>query len=85
MKHLISEEILTVQQELSEQTSQSFLAFVELNADTKLLSDESKVLLLTRLYLELRLNVEQALCAARADITMAPKVQTRRLWEERPR
>jgi hypothetical protein len=53
----------------------------ELHADTKLLSDESKVLLLTQLYLELRLNVEQALRAARADITMPPKVQTHRLWK----
>jgi hypothetical protein len=37
-----------------------------------LLSDEGKVLLLAHLYLELRLNVEQALHAARADIMMAP-------------
>ena len=50
-----------------------------------MLSDESKVLLLAHLYLELRLNAEQALRAARADIMMASKVQSRRLWEEQLR
>jgi hypothetical protein len=68
-----------------DKTSSSFLAFAELHADNTLLSDESKLLLLTRFYLELRLNVEQALLAARADMMLAPKVQTHRLWEERPR
>ena len=54
-----------------------------LSADVNLLSDESKLLLLTHLYLELRLNLEDALRAARADIIMTAKAQNHRLWVER--
>jgi len=85
MKQLISDWVLAIEAKQSSQTPQSCLAFAGLSAATKLLSDESKVLLLTHLYLELCLNVEQALRAARADIMMLPKAQTRRLWEEQPR
>ena len=64
MKQLISDGVLAIELEQSSQTTQSCLAFPRLYADTKLLSDESKVLILTYLYLELRLNAEQALRAA---------------------
>jgi hypothetical protein len=82
MKQLIANDILAVEREPSSPASPSFLPFTGLYAKPKLLSDESKVLLLTELYLELRLNFEQALRAARADMMMAPKAQTHRLWEE---
>jgi hypothetical protein len=42
-----------------------------LSAYTQFLSDESKVLLLAHLYLELCLNAEQAFRAARADVMTA--------------
>lgn len=85
MKQLISDGVLAIELEQSSQTTQSCLAFPGLYADMKLLSDESKVLLLTYLYLQLRLNAEQALRAARADIMKAPRAQTHRLLEEQPR
>ena len=47
-----------------------------------MLPDESRLLLLTHLYLELRLSLKDALRAAQADIIMAPKAQNRRLWVE---
>ena len=72
MKELISEGVLAIELEQSSQTTQSCLAF----ADTKLLSDESKVLLLTHLYLKLRLNAEEALRAARADIMTVPRASS---------
>jgi hypothetical protein len=84
MKQLISDEILAAKQKPSGQATPSFLAFAGLYADPKLLSDESKVLLLTQVYLELCLTVEQALRAARADIMIVPKAQIPRLWEEQP-
>jgi hypothetical protein len=76
MKQLISDGVLAIELEQSSQTTQSCLAFPRLYADTKLLSDESKVLILTYLYLELRLNAEQALRAARADIMKAPRASS---------
>jgi hypothetical protein len=68
MEQLISGEILASEPAASGQTLRSFQTFAGLYANTKLLPDESKVLLLTHLYLELRLNRDQALRAARADI-----------------
>lgn len=85
MKQLISDWVLAIEPQPGGQTAQSCLPVAEVHPNTKLLSDEGKVLLLTHLYLELRLSVEQALRAARADLMMAPKAQTRRLWEEQPR
>jgi len=85
MKQRISDWVLTIEPEPSGQTTQSCLAFTGLYPSAKLLSDEGKVLLLAHLYLELSLNAEQALRAARADIMMVPRAQTHRLWEEQPR
>ena len=85
MKRLISDWVLATKPEPGGQTSQPSPAFAGIYADRKLLSDETRLLLLTYLYLELRLTVEDALRAARADIMMAPKAQNHRLWEEQPR
>jgi hypothetical protein len=76
MKQLISDGVLTIEFGQSIQTTQSCLAFAGLYPDTKLLSDESKVLLLTHFYLELCLNPEQALRAAWADIMAAPRASS---------
>ncbi|MBV9873717.1 MAG: hypothetical protein JO025_03225 [Verrucomicrobia bacterium] len=84
MKQQILDWVLTIGPESSEQITQSGQAFAGLYPSAKLLSDEGKVLLLAHLYLELRLTVEQALRAARADIMMAPRAQTYRRWEEQP-
>ena len=84
MRQRILDWVLAIEPEPSGQITQSYAAFAEPYPSEKLLSDEGKVLLLAHLYLELRLNAEQALRAARADIMMAPRVQTRRLWEEQP-
>lgn len=85
MKQQILDWVLTIGSGSSDQTIQSGQAFAGLYPGAKLLSDEGKVLLLAHLYLELRLTVEQALRAARADIMMAPRAQTHHLWEEQPR
>jgi hypothetical protein len=85
MKQLISEWVLAIEAEPSNQTTLSCPASSRRYSAARLLSDESKVLLLAHLYLELRLTAEQALRAARADIVMATTAQTRRLWEERRR
>lgn len=82
MKQLISDWVLAIEPEPSDQSSP---AFAGLYADTKLLPDESKVMLLTHLYLELHLNLEQAIRAARADVMMIPKGQPHRLWVEQRR
>ena len=84
MKQPILDWVLAIGPESSNQTRQSGPAFAGLYPSAKLLSDEGKVLLLAHLYLELRLSVEQALRAARADIMMVPTAQIRRLWEEQP-
>ena len=84
MKQRILDWILAIGPELSGQTTQSYAGFAGLYPSARLLSDEGKVLLLAHLYLELRLDAEQALRAARADIIMAPTAQTHRLWEEQP-
>jgi len=85
MEQRISDWVLAIEPEPSGQTTQSGPAFAGLYPRAKLLSDEGKMLLLAHLYLELRLNVEQALRAARADIMMAPRAQSRRLREEQLR
>ena len=85
MEQRISDWVLAIEPEPSTQTTPSCLAFAGRYPSAKLLSDESKVLLLAHLYLELRLNAEQALRAARADMTMVSRVQNRRLWEEQLR
>jgi hypothetical protein len=82
MRQRILDWVLAIEAEPSGQTTQSYAAFAGVYPSAKLLSDEGKVLLLAHLYLELRLNVEQALRAARADIIMAPTAQIHRLWEE---
>jgi len=82
MKQLISDWVLATEPEPRIQTPRPRPAVAGLSADVNMLSDESKLLLLTHLYLELRLNLEDALRAARADIIMAPKGQNRRLWVE---
>jgi len=84
MKQRISDWVLAIEPEPSGQTPKPGPAFAGLYPNAKLLSDEGKVLLLTHLYLELRLNVEQAVRAARADMIMVPRAQTRRRWEEQP-
>jgi hypothetical protein len=84
MKQLISDWVLATKPEPSGQTSQPSLAFAGIYADEKLLSDESKLLLLVHLYLELRLNLEQALRAAKADLVMASKAPYPHRWVEQP-
>jgi hypothetical protein len=84
MKQGILDWVLAMEPEPSGQTTQSYAAFAGVYPSAKLLSDEGKVLLLAHLYLELRLTVEQALRAARADIMMAPRAQSHRRWEEQP-
>jgi hypothetical protein len=64
---------LTIEPEQSGPSTKPCLAFAGLSADTKFLSDESKVLLLAHLYLELCLNAEQAFQAARADVMTATR------------
>ena len=64
---------LAIEPEQSGPNTKPCLAFAGLSADTKFLSDESKVLLLANLYLELCLNAEQAFRAARADVMTATR------------
>jgi hypothetical protein len=64
---------LAVEPEQSDQSTKPCPAFAGLSAHTKVLSDESKVLLLANLYLELCLNAEQAFRAARADVMTATR------------
>jgi hypothetical protein len=81
MKQLISDWLMNTKPEPSVQTRQAPLGFTGVYPEAKLLSDEGKLLLLTYLYLELRLNLEHALRAASADLT-ASRGQTRRQWVE---
>lgn len=85
MKQLISDWVLAIEPEPSDQSSQSSPVFAGPWADTELLPGETKVMLLTHLYLELRLNLVQAIHAARADIMTIPKGQPHRLWVEQRR
>ena len=85
MEQRLSDWVLAIEPEPSAQTTESSPPFAGQYQCAKLLSDEGKVLLLAHLYLELSLNVEQALRAARADIMMVPRAQIRRLWEEQLR
>ena len=76
MKQLISDWVLTTELEPRIQTQRPRPAVAELSADVNMLSDESKLLLLAHLYLELRLNLKDALRAARADISWRLKGKT---------
>ena len=84
MKQLISDWVLTSEPERRVQTSRASPAVAGLSTDANILPHESKLLLLTHLYLELRLSLKDALRAAHADI-MAPKAQDHRLWVEQCR
>jgi len=81
MKQKVSDWLLAPKPEPGVQNSPPSPVFTGIHPESKLLSDEGKLLLLTHLYLELHLTLEHALRAARADITAA-KGQTHRLWVE---
>jgi hypothetical protein len=81
MKQKVSDWLLAPKPEPGVQNSPPSPVSTGIHPEAKLLSDEGKLLLLTHLYLELRLTLEHALRAARADI-LAAKAQTRRLWVE---
>ena len=85
MKQRILDWVLTIEPEPSDQIIQSGPAFTGLYPSARLFSDEGKVLLLAHLYLELYLNAEQALRAARADLMMTSRAETHHRWEEQPR
>ena len=70
MKQLSSKSVLASEPEPGIQASRRSPAIAGIYADAKMLSDESKLLRLTRQYMELRLNAQDALRAARADIMM---------------
>jgi hypothetical protein len=81
MKQKVSDWLLAPKPELDVQKSPTSPVFTGIHPERNLLSDEGKLLLLTHLYLELRLTLEHALRAAQADI-MAAKAQSHRLWVE---
>ena len=81
MKQSISEGLPTAERERRAQNSPSGQNITGTYPEAKLLSDEVKLLLLTHLYLELRLTLEPALRAAKADLLTA-KAQSDRLWVE---
>ena len=68
MKQSISERLPTAKRERRGQNSPCCQNITGTYPEAKLLSDEVKLLLLTHLYLELRLTLEHALRAANADI-----------------
>jgi len=82
MKESVSDWLLAPRPEPGVQNSPPSPVFTGIYREAKLLSDEGKLLLLTHLYLELHLTLEHALRAARADLSMAAKVQNHRLWVE---
>ena len=82
MKQSVSDWLLAPKPEPGVQISPPSPVSTGIHPEAKLLSDAGKLLLLTHLYLELRLTLEHALCAARADLSMAAKVQNHRLWVE---
>jgi hypothetical protein len=84
MKQQILDRVLAIEPEPNGQITNASQLLAGLHASVKLLSDEGKLLLLTQLYLELGLDVEPALRAARADAKMLPRAQTRHRWEEQP-
>jgi hypothetical protein len=84
MKQSISECLFTTKRERRTQNSPSGLNMTGPYPEAEPLSDESKLLLLTHLYLDLRLTLEHALRAAQADI-MATKRQSHRLLVEQQR
>jgi hypothetical protein len=82
MKQSVSDWLLVPKPEHRVQNSPPSPVSTGIHPEAKLLSEEGKLLLLTRLYLELHLTLEHALRAARADLSMAAKVQNHRLWVE---
>jgi hypothetical protein len=84
MKQSVSDWLLAPKPEHRVQNSPPSPVSTGIHPEAKLLSEEGKLLLLTHLYLELHLTLEHALCAARADLSMAAKVQNHRhrLWVE---
>jgi hypothetical protein len=84
MKQLISDWLLTSKLKPSLETLEPTLNSSETHSAVRIVSENGKLLLLIYLYLELRLNVEQAIRAAEADIRMAPTGQSHRLWVEQP-
>ena len=70
MKQLSSDWVLAREPEPGIQASRRSPAVAGIYADAKMLSDESKLLLLTHQYMELHLNAQDALRAAQADIMM---------------
>jgi hypothetical protein len=84
MKQRILDWVLTIEPYACGPTTNPGKSFAGLYPSVKLLSDEGKVLLLTQLYLELCLEAEQALRAARADIKMSPRAQSHHRWKEQP-
>ena len=77
MKQLLSDWLLAPKPEPGVRPSPPSPAFIGIHPEAKPLSDEGKLLILTYLYLELRLTLEQALCAARADLSMAEDAVSR--------
>jgi hypothetical protein len=85
MKQLISDWILTDKLKPSVEPLEPYPDSAGTDPEAKIVSENGRLLLLIYLYLELRLNVQQAMRAAEADIMMAPIDQNRRLWVEQPR
>jgi hypothetical protein len=83
MKQKVSDWLLAPKPEPGVQNSPPSPVSTGIHPEAKLLSDEGKLLLLTHLYLELRLTREHALCAARADI-LAARSQSHRLHGKQP-
>ncbi len=78
MKQKFSDWLLAPKPEPDVQKSPPPPVFTAIHPEPKLPSDGGKLLLLTHLYLELRLPLEHALRAAKADIVPA-KAQPQRL------
>jgi|GEM_PF-5087188 len=83
MKQLISDWILTPKPESVKAVEPSPTP-VGTYSEGKIVSDDGALLLLIYLYLELRLNLEQAIRAAQADLVMAPTGQNPSQWVEQP-
>ena len=64
--------------------ARSIMSNVDTRSEAEPFSDAEKLVLLTHLYLELRLGVKQALRAADADLLTLFKGRTRRLMVKQP-
>jgi hypothetical protein len=87
MKQLVSDWLLNSKPESQSQHGKPPATFSLGTMCTagKIVSDESKLLILTHLYLELHLGLENALRAAKADLMITPRVTCQRLWGEQTR